>query len=623
MARGRIRDEDIERLREQVDIVEVISDYVQLKKAGRLFKGLCPFHDEKTPSFMVDPAKQLYHCFGCGEGGNVFTFLRKKEGLEFREAAERLASRAGFTLRYQGVSREAAGAESRRTRLYRVNQWAADAYHRVLTEGETGRNAREYLASRGIGEEAVRQFRLGYAPARWDFLYRQALRSGFEAADFLAVGLGLQGEKGTYDRFRDRVIFPIHDLQDRVIAFGGRAMGQAQPKYLNSPETAIYVKSRHLYALNLARREIVSRGYAVLVEGYTDVICLWQAGVRNAVATLGTALGEEHLRLLSRLTQKVILAFDADRAGIGASERGLDFYGDFDLDLRVMLLSEGMDPADFVAAEGPQGFLERVEQSVPLVDFCVEKALREHDPADTNSRLRGVRRAVHLVAGLGRDIDHERYVKEIADWAGSSYQAVYELYDRARGRGPGVAAAERSIAVPPQLRAERELLRLLLHHPYMINRVRDGLDPALFEDVDSRNILQALLEAPADLQGDAADGRGSGGGAPGSAAESSGRGGESLVSLAVDTLQSERARNVATALIFDESGNLDNMGADEAFAMYNDLLASLKEFYFERQIRRLKKELETLSSAPHRDHEREQELSEEIYALERLKRQVR
>ncbi|MBC7247546.1 MAG: DNA primase [Actinobacteria bacterium] len=633
MARGRIRDEDIERLRERVDIVEVISDYVQLKKAGRLFKGLCPFHDEKTPSFMVDPAKQLYHCFGCGEGGNVFTFLRKKEGLEFREAVEKLASRVGLTLHYQGGGREAAGVESRRARLYRVNQWAADAYHRVLTEGEAGRKAREYLASRGIGEEAVRQFKLGYAPARWDFLYRQALRSGFEAADFLAVGLGLQGEKGTYDRFRDRVIFPIQDLQDRVVAFGGRTLGDAQPKYLNSPETAIYVKSRHLYALNLARREIVSQGYAILVEGYTDVISLWQAGVRNAVATLGTALGEEHLRLLSRLTQRVILAFDADRAGIGASERGLDFYGDFDLDLRVMLLSEGMDPADFVAAEGPEEFLGRVERSVPLVDFCVGKALREHDPADTNSRLRGVRRAVHLVAGLGRDIDHERHIKEIADWAGSGYQAVYELYERARGGKTGAATvAERNIAVPPQLRAERELLRLLLHHPYMVPREGEGIDPALFEDPDSRDILEALLEASREHRvegereqdaGAAGPGGAAGEGPGGAAGEGPAGAWERLVAAAVERLPSERARNAATSLIFDESGNLGSMGAEEARVMYNDLLASLKELYFERQIRRLKKELETLSSAPRRDHEREQELSEEIYALERLKRQVR
>ncbi|MDI7252305.1 MAG: DNA primase, partial [Actinomycetota bacterium] len=291
MAGGRIRDEDIERLREQVDIVEVISEYVQLKKAGRLFKGLCPFHDEKTPSFMVDPAKQLYHCFGCGEGGDVFTFLRKREGLGFREAVERLASRVGFTLHYQGGARESGGPDSRRARLYRINQWAAEVYHRVLLEGEEGEAARRYLKSRGIDEESVCIFGLGFAPPRWDFLYRQAMRRGFEVQDFLASGLGLRGEKGVYDRFRGRVIFPIRDLQDRVVAFGGRTLGDEQPKYLNSPETPVYVKSRHLYALNLSRREIVKEGFAVLVEGYTDVILLWQHGIRNVAATLGTALG--------------------------------------------------------------------------------------------------------------------------------------------------------------------------------------------------------------------------------------------------------------------------------------------------------------------------------------------
>ena len=606
MARGRIKDEDIDSLREQVSIVDVISDYVQLKKAGRLYKGLCPFHDEKTPSFMVDPSKQLYHCFGCGEGGNVFTFLKKKEGLEFREAVERLASRAGFTLHYQGVSREAGEAESRRGRLYRINQWAADTYHGILTSSEAGGAARHYLASRGIGEEAVKAFRLGYAPNRWDLLYREALRKGFTAADFMAVGLGLKGEKGTYDRFRGRLIFPIQDLQDRVIAFGGRVIGEGQPKYLNSPETPVYVKSRHLYALNLARREIVRQGFALLVEGYTDVIVLWQAGIRNVAATLGTALGEEHLKLLSRLTEQVILAFDADAAGISASERGLGFYGDFELDLRVMELAEGMDPADFVSRRGRDDFLERAKKSIPLVDFCLAKVLREHDPSDTNSRLRGVRKAVHLVGGLGRDIDHERYIKGIADWAGSGYQAVYDLYQRSRGRGAGMgtAAPEAFIAVPPQLRAERELLRLLVHHPFLLERAREDLDAGLFEDQGYRLILHALLEKH-------------------TAAAAGGAGEEKLAAVLVEDLESEQVRNAATALVFDHSGNLDNMGDDAAMAMYRDLLVSLKELYFERQIRRLKKDLEGISSAPRRDHAREQALTEEIYSLERLKRELR
>jgi len=575
MGRGRIRDEDIDRLREQVSIVEVISDYVQLKKAGRYYKGLCPFHDEKTPSFMVDPSKQLYHCFGCGEGGNVFTFLKKKEGLDFREAAERLASRAGFTLHYEGVTKEAGEAESRRGRLYRLNQWAADIYHEVLLSKEAGKPARDYLASRGIGKEAIQAFQLGYAPGSWDYLYRQAMRKGFTAQDFMAVGLGLKGEKGIYDRFRGRLIFPIQDLQDRVIAFGGRVIGEGQPKYLNSPETPIYVKSRHLYALNLARREIVREGFAVLVEGYTDVIGLWQAGIRNAAATLGTALGEDHIKLLSRLTEKVILAFDADAAGISASERGLGFYGDFDLDLRVITFAEGMDPADFVSSRGPEEFRLQVEGSVPLVDFCLDKVLAGHDPADTNSRLRGVRKAVHLVGGLGSDIDGERYVKEIADWAGSGYQAVYDLYKRTQGVAtPGRSdKQEASITLPPQVRVERELLRLIVHHPFLLEKARENLDSGLFDDPGYRIILQAIMQKAA---------------MPGTSDE----GGDQLISDLIEELESEQVRNTATALVFDKSGNVDNIDRDDAWRMYGDLLVSLKGFYFERQIRRLKKELE-------------------------------
>lgn len=605
MARGRIRDEDIDRLREQASIVDVISDYVQLKKAGRYFKGLCPFHDEKTPSFMVDPSKQLYHCFGCGEGGNVFTFLKKKEGLDFREAVERLASRTGFTLHYEGVTKETGEAEGRRGRLFRLNQWAADTYHDMLMSDDAGKQARDYLASRGIDREAAKAFHLGYAPGSWDFLYRQATRKGFSPQDFMAAGLGLKGERGIYDRFRGRLIFPIRDLQDRFIAFGGRVIGEGQPKYLNSPETPIYIKSRHLYALNQARREIVREGFAVLVEGYTDVIGLWQAGIRNVAATLGTALGEEHMKLLSRLTERVILAFDADAAGMSASEKGLEFYGDFNLDLRVLVLSEGMDPADFVSSRGADEFRLQIEKSVPLVDFCLDKVLDGHDPADTNSRLRGVRKAVHLVGNLGRDFDSERYIKEVADWAGSGYQAVYDLYLRERGdAAAGSAAAEASIALPPHVKAERELLRLIVHQPSLLERARDELDAGLFEDPGYRIILQALINFANDPEVGAA-------------------GDERFSSQLIEEFEAEQVRNTATALLFDKSGNVDNISYDDAFIMYGDLLVSLKEFYFERQIRRLKKELENHAAASRRDHDREQELTEEIYALERLKRELR
>jgi DNA primase len=508
------------------------------------------------------------------------------------------------------VSREAGEAEGRRGRLHRLNRWAADVYHEMLVGSEEGKGARDYLASRGIGKEAVQAFHLGFAPNRWDFLYRQASRKGFDASDYLAVGLGLRGEKGTYDRFRGRLIFPIQDLQDRVVAFGGRVIGKAQqgqPKYMNSPETPVYVKSRHLYALNLARREIVRQGFAVLVEGYTDVIGLWQAGIRNVAATLGTALGEEHLRLLSRLTERIVLAFDADAAGIGASERGLEYFDRFNLDLRVMELDEGMDPADFVARHGAEEFLRRAAESMPLVDFCLDKVLSEHDPDDTNARVRGVRKAVYLVSGLGGDIDHERYVRRIADWAGTGYQAVYGLYQRSRPGGAVAEGAELSqsrIALPPQVRAEREMLRLVMRHPFLLPRVKEEIDGELFTDRTSRVIFQALLEKHNRL-------------------EETGSGYDTLIPLVIESLELETARNVATALVFEKNGNVDNISHEEVEVVYGDLLASLKEFYIERQIRKLKKDMEGLSSAPRRDHDRERELTEEIYALERLKRELR
>ncbi|OFW55565.1 MAG: DNA primase [Candidatus Solincola sediminis] len=604
MARGRIRDEDLEALRDQSDIVDIISDYVQLKKAGRLYKGLCPFHDEKTPSFMVDPSKQLYHCFGCSEGGNIFSFLKKKEGLEFREAAERLAARTGFTLRYEGVSKEASEVEDRRARLYRINQWAADVYSVVLTK-DAGKVARDYLTSRDFDDEIIRLFHLGFAPASYDFLYRQAMRKGIGASDFVGVGLGIKGERGIYDRFRGRLIFPIRDLQDRVIAFGGRVIGEGQPKYLNSPETALYVKSKHLYNLNLARREIVSSGYAILVEGYTDVIGLWQAGIRNVAATLGTALSEEHFRLLSRLTERVVFAFDADAAGVSASERGLDFYDQFNLDLRVMVMEKGLDPADFVASQGKDGFLQKVESSLPLIDFCLEQLLREHDASDANARLRAVRKGSQLLGTLDSDIEHERYIKRMADWAGSNYDTVHDIYQQSRVPGKSAKSnlAESNIAMPPQIKVERELLRLVVHHLYLLERLRDELDTGLFIDQVNRSILQALLEVQPD----------------GDSLKNGGR----TISRLIEKMESEQVRNFLAGLIFDKSGNVDNIDRDGVDSIYVDLLTSLKEFYFERQIRRLKKDLEGLSSTPQRDHKREGEVTEEICALERLKRELR
>ncbi len=444
MAAGRIRDSDIDELRERADIAEVISDHVQLKKAGKYLKGLCPFHDEKTPSFMVDPIKQLYHCFGCSEGGNVYTFLMKKEGLEFREAVERLAQRTGFQLHYEGVDPEQRKQEGRRERLVRLHRFAADAYSTYLYSGN-GAKARQYLKARGLEEDVWKEFDLGYAPPQWDFLYRQAVQGGFTPQEIGESGLFVRGEKGVYDRFRGRVIFPIESQRDEVVGLGGRIIDQGEPKYMNSPETSIYIKSKNLYSLNRARREIVKVGFAVIVEGYTDVIFLWQAGVRNAVATLGTALGEEHFRLLSRLTDRVILAFDADSAGLDASERGLAYFDSFNLDFRVLRLPEGKDPADYVKEAGYEGFMQLVEESRSIVEFGLEKTLASFDPSDLASRQKGIAKSIDLLMSLNVELSVDLLLKKIADWAGTDVRMVQDYYNRAhRGKAGKAGGKARS-----------------------------------------------------------------------------------------------------------------------------------------------------------------------------------
>lgn len=603
MAGGRIKEEDIDALRERVDIVEIISDYVQLKKAGRLFKGLCPFHSEKTPSFMVDPQKQLYHCFGCGEGGNVYTFLMKKEGLDFREAVERLAARVGYTLRYEGS--RGGRQEGERNRLFRMNEWAAEIFHRLLLEDPVGAPGREYLGRRGFREEAVREFRLGYSPPQWDFLYRKAVQKGFSIGDFIRSGLGVRSEKGAYDRFRGRIIFPILDLQGRVVAFGGRVVGDGQPKYLNSPETPIYVKSRHLYGLFQARREIVRLGYALLVEGYTDVIALWQAGIRNAVATLGTALGEEHLSILSRFTDRVVLAFDADSAGLAASLRALQFGSRFDLDMRVMVLDRGADPADFVMTRGAEEFLRRAEESEPLLDYSLRTTLGKFDPRDTNSRSRGVRSAIRLLVESGDPLSVEEHLKRVADWAGLDYQVVFEAYRSLAGRREGRTMTV-NLGNDPQARAERELLSLIFHHPYLLDRAIIEVGEDLMVTAGHRQLWRALADAyhSGDLVPTGGDHAGG------------------WWSVFLDGL-GEEARKLATGLIFGGSGKFDIMGKDDAMVLYNDILVSLKEFHVQRLIKEKRIELERLIESPLRDHEKEREISEEIFALERLRREIR
>ncbi|MBC7324858.1 MAG: DNA primase, partial [Moorella sp. (in: Bacteria)] len=367
---------------DRVDIVEVIGSYLQLKKRGRNYVGLCPFHKEKTPSFTVSPDKQMFYCFGCGAGGDVFAFLMKQDGLSFPEAVKSLAARAGLDLAGGEESPLARQQRQWKERLYELGAIAASFYYRLLMRHPVAAPARAYLQQRGVKGETARLFELGYAPASGTALVTYLRRQGFTSREIDQAGLSAsRPPAGTADRFRARLMFPIKDSRGRVIGFGGRTLGEGQPKYLNSPETVLFHKGRHLYGLHLALPGIRRQNRAILVEGYMDMIAAWQHGLDNVVASLGTALTPEQARELKKYAREVIIAFDADTAGEAATLRGLDILAAAGLQVRVLQLPSGKDPDEFLAAHGAAAFRELVETSSSLMEFRINKAVSQYDPA--------------------------------------------------------------------------------------------------------------------------------------------------------------------------------------------------------------------------------------------------
>lgn len=467
---GRIRQEDVEAVRERSDIVEVVGGYSQLKKAGRdAFVALCPFHPEKTPSLSISPSKQVYYCFGCGEGGNVFRFLQKVENLSFTEAVERLARQAGVALRYEGETAADRRAASRRQVLYRVNADAAGLFNRTLMEGREAEQARAYLASRGISAECVARFGIGYAPAYPDFLLKRLAKT-YSPEMLLEAGLVAKDASGSLrDRFRGRVMFPVHDVSDNVVGFGGRLVegsdvGAGTAKYVNSPDTPVYRKGSLLYNLNRAKANVSSSGRAFLVEGYTDVIALAQAGIPSAVATCGTALGEDHLRVLSRFAERIVLAFDSDEAGARAAERAYQYHERYPAELMVLVLPDGEDPSDFVMRSGGEAFVALAARAVPLVEFMIARSLAGRDLTDVEEKARAVREAVGLLAHLSDPVRRHEYAGQLADRVAVPVGSIL-LELQQRSGAPSVEEPRTPARLAPTQKVEREALKLLVQAP--------------------------------------------------------------------------------------------------------------------------------------------------------------
>ena len=499
---GKIRQDDLDAVRERTDIVKLVSGYLTLKKSGHdSFSGLCPFHTEKTPSFSVSPSKGVFYCFGCGAGGDAIKFLREVEHLDFAEAVERLAKEAGVTLRYEGDTPAERRAASRRQALHRANEEAFDLYHRMLLEGHEGEEARAYLASRGIDRETWVGFGIGYAPGYPDFLLRRLSKS-LSSEILVEAGLAIRDNEGNVrDRFRGRITFPVHDLSGRAVGIGARVLPGARddgPKYLNSPETPIYRKGEVLYNLNRAKGAVAKSGEVFLVEGYTDVIAMARAGLESAVATCGTALGEGHFRLASRFAQRMVLAFDSDEAGARAAERAYAFLEAFPVQPVVLILPEGLDPADFVRAHGGEALRELAATARPLVEYMVRRTVGRHDLSTVEGQTAAVAAALPVLEGLGDPVRQSEYAHLLAELADVSEGSVVLALER-RMSGKPIELEKAVKRASAQEKVEREMLRLLARDWDVFRELAPRLVDEHFQTAGSRKLFATLVGAHGDV----------------------------------------------------------------------------------------------------------------------------
>ncbi|MBD3427260.1 MAG: DNA primase [Candidatus Omnitrophica bacterium] len=417
---GRIPQEVIDSVLDRLDIVEVVSGYIQLKKAGRNFKACCPFHNEKTPSFVVSPDKQIYHCFGCHAGGNLINFVMKYENMDFPEAFRLLAEKAGVEL--PKFERDPSGEPSLAAKLYQVNEIAAAFYQNMLNS-QKGKKALEYLKRRGINAETLEEFKMGYAPNEWESLRRYCQSKKIRADLLRKAGLSIPSEKGKgdYDRFRNRIIFPIFNERGKIVAFGGRVMDDSLPKYINSPETVIYSKSNVLYGLNFSRRGIREEGCAVLTEGYMDVIAPFQYGISNAVATSGTALTVNQVNMLKKYTDTAVMVFDSDQAGEAASLRGLDILVESGMKVRIASLPEGDDPDSYVKNNGKAAFQQIIENAKGLFDYKLDLLVGKLGRRDIGGITDEM---LPTIAKVESEVVKSDYLKRLAERLGIHEQSL-------------------------------------------------------------------------------------------------------------------------------------------------------------------------------------------------------
>lgn len=524
---GRINDEDVKAVRDAVPIDAVVSEYLQLRNAGGgNLKGLCPFHDEKSPSFQVSPSKGLFHCFGCQEGGDTITFVMKVDHLTFSEAVERLAGQAGITLRYEEGGYNPSHQRGERIRLVEAHKIAAQYYVEQLDISPEADAGRKFLAERGFDQAAAAHFGVGYSPQGWDHLTRHLRGKGFTDKELLLSGLSQEGRRGPIDRFRGRLMWPIRDIGGEVVGFGARKLYEADngPKYLNTPDTAIYRKSQVLYGIDLAKKDIAKASRAVVVEGYTDVMACHLAGITTAIATCGTAFGSDHIKILRRLlmdngSARVIFTFDGDSAGQKAALRAFEDDQKFAAETYIAIAPDGMDPCDLRLAKGDEAVADLVEPRTPLFEFALRQIILRYDLETPAGRAAALDEAAPIVARIKNSGAQHEVAVQLAGMLGILdtqfvVKRVAQLARWARdrgGKGPAPAggqrpqqayAAVRTSAGGPALNlrnpvyaTERELLKLALQRPELVSPAFDAYGIDEFTAAPYAAVRLAIMES--------------------------------------------------------------------------------------------------------------------------------
>ncbi|MDW7670320.1 MAG: DNA primase [Bacillota bacterium] len=510
----RIPDDIVNEIISRNDIVEVISEYLPLQPGGANHSALCPFHNEKTPSFMVSREKQIFKCFGCGAAGNVVGFIMEKENLDFVEALKKLAERVHMQIPEEDMTPEARQQLQEQHQMMDLHREAAAFYFKCLKK--KGNMGAAYLAKRGWSIQTIKSFGLGYAPDQWDALSRHLLKRGYTEEQAVKSGLAIKKKESgsVYDRFRNRVMFPIFDIRGNVVAFGGRILTpEGTPKYLNSPETPTFNKRHLLYGLNIARTHL-QQNTLILVEGYTDVISLHERGFRNSAATLGTSLTPDHARLVEKIADRVILCFDGDEAGLRAAQRSIQIFRQTKLEVRILTLPKGTDPDQYVHEKGAESFQQLLQQSPAAVDYQISLIRRKHSLATVEGKLHFARETAEILKQIDSLVEREAYAGRISEEIGVSKTSfMQELQNSGRfeaqtrqvrreryplGRASGIEAMI-PLKAEPLVAVERQFLKWMLVHPDEIRKLEDRVTDDLFQDPAHKIIFQTILENSEEL----------------------------------------------------------------------------------------------------------------------------